>query len=70
MNQTRYDNFYLSSKTEIIISESDIDDISQSIYTTTITNIKKSSDSGWIIDWVIDHTISISKYNTRAGIMF
>ena len=52
MNQTRYDNFYLSSKPEIIISESDIDDISESIYTTTITKIKKSSgkDSGWIID--------------------
>ena len=37
----------------------------QSIYTTIITNIQKSLGkcSGWIIDTVIDHTISISKYN-------
>ena len=38
----------------------------QSIYTATIENIGKYSlkDSGWIIDSVIDHTISISKNNT------
>ena len=37
----------------------------KSIYTTIITNIQKSLGkcSGWIIDTVIDHTISISKYN-------
>ena len=41
----------------------------QSIYTTIITNIQKSlgKGSGWIIDSVIDHTISISKYNPLAG---
>ena len=41
----------------------------QSIYTTIIENIQKPSlkDSGWIIDSVIDHTISISKYNPLAG---
>ena len=41
----------------------------QSIYTTVITNIQKSlgKDSGWIIDSVTDHTISISKYNSLAG---
>ena len=33
----------------------------QSIYTTPITNIQKSlgKGAGWIIDSVIDHTISI-----------
>ena len=38
-------------------------------YTTIITKIKKSlgKGSGWIIDSVIDHTISISKYNPLAG---
>ena len=38
----------------------------QSIYTTIISNIQKSlgKDSGWITDSVVDHTISISKYNT------
>ena len=51
------------------IGSSLIDDVSQSIYTATITNIKKylGKYSGWIIDWVIDHTISISKYNPWAG---
>ena len=41
----------------------------KSIYTTIIENIQKSSGqgSGWIIDSVIDHTISISKYNPLAG---
>ena len=41
----------------------------QSICTTVITNIQKSlgKGSGRIIDSVIDHTISISKYNPLAG---
>ena len=60
-NKTKYDDFYSSTKAEIIINESDIDDVFQSVYTTIITNIKKSlwKGSGWIIDSVIDHTISI-----------
>ena len=67
-DKTKY-NFYSSSKAEIIISESDIGDVFQSIYTATITNIQKSlgKGSGWIIDSVTDHTISISKYNPLAG---
>ena len=41
----------------------------QSIYTVIITKIQKSlgKGSGWIIDSIIDHTISISKYNPLAG---
>ena len=68
-DKTKYDNFYSNSKAEIIINESDIDDVLQSIYTTTITNIQESLEkgSGWIIDSIIDHTISISKYNALAG---
>ena len=64
-DKTKYDNFYSSSKAEIIINESDIDDAFQSIYTTIITNIQQSlgKGSGWITDLVIDHIISISKYN-------
>ena len=67
--KTKYDDFYSSSKAEIITNESDIDDEFKSIYTTIITNIQKSlgKDSGWIIDSVIDHTISILKYNPLAG---
>ena len=58
-----------SSKAEIIINESDINDVFQSIYTTIKTNKHKSlgKGSGWIIDSVIDHTISTSKYNPLAG---
>ena len=47
-NKTKPDNFYSSSKAEIIINESDIDNVFLSVYTTDITNIQKSSekDSG------------------------
>ena len=49
--------FYSSSKAQIIIIESDIDDVLQSIYNKTITDIQKSSGkgSGWIVDSVINH---------------
>ena len=61
--KTKYDTFYLSSKAEIIINKSDIDDVFQSVY------IKKSlgKDSGWTIDSVFDGTVSVSKYNPLAG---
>ena len=39
-DKTKFDNFYSSSKAEIIINQSDIDDVFQSIYTTIITNIQ------------------------------
>ena len=60
---------YSNSKAEITVNESDIDDVFQSIYTTVISNIQKSlgKGSGWIIDSVFSHTISISKYNPLAG---
>ena len=60
-HKTKNDNFFLSSKAELIINESDIDNVFQSSYTSITTNIKKSSGkgSGCIIDSVIDHTISI-----------
>ena len=40
-----------------------------STITTVIVNIQKSLGKGscWIIDSVIDHTISVSKYNPLAG---
>ena len=37
----------------------------KSIYSRIISNIQKGS--GWIIDSVIDNTISISKFNPLAG---
>ena len=41
----------------------------QSIYTKITTNLQKFSGKrlGWIIDSVINHTVSISKYNPLAG---
>ena len=67
-DKTNFDNFCSSSKADVIINESDIDDVFQSVYATIITNTKKSLGkvSGWIIDSVIDHTNSISKYNSLA----
>ena len=64
-DKTKYDDFYSSSKAEIIINESDIENVFKSIYTTITANIQKSlgKGSGWIINSVIDHTISISNYN-------
>ena len=55
-DKTKYDNFYSSSKAEIIINESDIDDVFQTIYTTIITNIQKSLGKG--LDWIIDSLIT------------
>ena len=68
-DETKYNNFYSSSKVEIIINESNITDVFQSVYTTIITNIQKSLGkvSGCIIDSVVDHTITILKYNPLAG---
>ena len=53
----------------MIINESDIDDVSQSIYTTIILNIQKSlgKSSDRITDSVNDHNISISNYNLLTG---
>ena len=63
-DKAKYDTFYPNSKAEIIIDETDIDDVFQSIYTTIISNTKKSlgKASGWIIDSIIDHTISNTNY--------
>ena len=45
-DKTKFDNFSSSSKAEIIINESDIDDIFESINSTIISNIKKSLGKG------------------------
>ena len=38
--KTKYDNFYSNSKAEIIINDSDIDNVCESIYTTIISNMQ------------------------------
>ena len=49
--------------------EIDIHDMFQSIFTTIMENIRKSlgNGSGGIIDSIIDHTTSVSKYNPLVG---
>ena len=65
--KTKFDSFYSSSKSEIIIDESDIDNVFKSIYNTVISNIQKIFGKRLrFIDSVIDYTISVSRYNTIA----
>ena len=45
-DKTKYDKFYSSSKTEIIINKSCIDDAFQSMYTKIVTNIQKTLGNG------------------------
>ena len=68
-DKAKYDTFFSHSKAETIINESDIDDAFESIYTRVESNIQKSlgKGPGLIIDSVIEHNISISKYNPLAG---
>ena len=68
-DKTKYNNPYSSSKAEIVINESDIGDVFESIYSTIISYIQKYLGKGSrsIIDSVIDHTFSISKYNPLCG---
>ena len=72
--KTKYNNFtnfinFTSSKKEIIINESYIENVLKSIHTIIIASIQKNLGKclGWIIDSAIDHTISIWKYNPLAG---
>ena len=64
-DKTKYGTFLSSSKAGIIINETNINDVFQSVYTKITTNLQKSSGKrlGWIINSVINHTVSISKYN-------
>ena len=64
-NETKRSTFYLNSKAETIIYQSDIDDVFESVYNAIISNIQKSLEKGsfWITDSVLDHTINNSKYN-------
>ena len=69
--KTKYDTFYSNSKAEIIINESNMDNVFESIYTTITSNtqevLEKCSDQ--IIDSVIDHNISILWSNSFGNLM-
>ena len=64
-DKTKCDTFYSSSKAEIIINEYDIDNTFKSIYATIKENIQTSLEKG--SRWIINHSISISKYSHLAG---
>ena len=50
-DKTKHDNFCSSSKAEIIINESDIDDVFQSIYNRITKNIQKSLRKRFRLDY-------------------
>ena len=62
-DKTKYDTSYSNSEAEIIINESEIDDVFQSVYNTVILNTQKSLRKG--SGCVIDHIISVSRYRIR-----
>ena len=68
-DKTKYNSFYSDSKAEITNNESDINDVFESVYATTISNTQKPLIKGLIciIHSVIKHDTNISKYNHLAG---
>ena len=60
------DTFYYQSKAQTIINESDIDD---NVLNQSILQVAQvlGKCSGWIIDSVTEHNISILRYNSLAG---
>ena len=50
-DKAKYDNFYSSSKAEIIVHESDLDDVFPSICIIIITNIQKSLGKTFRLDY-------------------
>ena len=63
-DNTKCDIFYSTSKAEIIIDESEIENAFKSIYITVTTNIQKYLEkcSGWIIVSFINHNICNFKF--------
>ena len=59
MKIKQYETFYSHSKAEIIVNESDIDGIFESIYTKVISSIQNSLRKGsdWIINSVTEHSL-------------
>ena len=68
-NETKYRKFYVYSKAEKIINESIVDDIFEYIYSTIKSDIQKYLRKGliWIVDSVVDHSITILKYKPLSG---
>ena len=68
-DETKYRKFYFYSKAEKIINESIVDDIFEYIYSTIKSDIQKYLRKGliWIVDSVVDHSITILKYKPLSG---
>ena len=68
-DKTKFDNFYLSLEAEVVINQSTLIMCFNRLF--YISNIRKSVEKGsdWIIDSVIDHTNSISKYNPLVEVV-
>ena len=50
-DKAKYNTFYSNSKAEMIINESDIDDVFKSINTTVISNIQKRLEKSLRLDY-------------------
>ena len=68
-DKTKFDNFYLSLEAEVVINQSTLIMCFNRLF--YISNIRKSVEKGsdWIIDSVIDHTNSVSKYNPLVEVV-
>ena len=68
-DETKYSKFYFYSKAEKIINEGIADGIFEYIYSTIKSDIQKYLRKGliWIIDSVVDHSITILKYKPLNG---
>ena len=68
-DKTKFDNFYLGLEAEVVINQSTLIMCFNRLF--YISNIRKSVEKGsdWIIDSVIDHTNSISKYNPLVEVV-
>ena len=67
-NIIKYDTFYSNSKAEIFFNENDIDNVLESVYTTTISNIQKplGKGSGRITDsWKISIFVNKTELCTQ-----
>ena len=68
-DKTKYNTFHFSSKAEIIVNESYVDGVFESIFSRIVSNIQKllGKCSSGIINLVLDHIINISKYKPLSG---
>lgn len=66
-DKTKCSTFFLNSKTEKVIHNSDIYNVQELMYNTIMTKIQRYQSAGWTLDWVIKQNINNSKYKHLSG---